>query len=154
MTHLRAVVGRLTLASSAGVLAAVLAGFFLSGCAGAPRPPAPVTPLPQARADELRTLISSGSYLLALSKMDAIRREGIHVPDLDSLTAQAADRLAGAFKTAADGKKYDEALRLLDRSGVKRLVIHHHALNRVAIYPPGFVDPVRKHHDRVALRFT
>jgi serine protease Do len=87
---------------------------LLAGCAGTPRPAQPVAPLPQARAEELRSLISSGSYLQALSKIDAIRHEGVVVPDLDSISAQAVDSLSTAFKTAVDAKKFDEALRLMD----------------------------------------
>jgi len=92
-------------------------GLFVAlaaGCAGTPPAPAPVTPLPQARVDDLRSLIASGSYLQALSKIDTIRREGAQVPDLDSVSAQAVESLSAAFKAAVDGKKYEDALRLLD----------------------------------------
>jgi serine protease Do len=100
--------------AAAGNFLVLLAGVLLAGCAGTPRLPAPVAPLPQARAQELRSLISSGSYLLALSKIDAIRREAVTVPDLDSLSAQAVESLSSAFKAAVDGKKFEDALRLLD----------------------------------------
>jgi len=87
---------------------------LVAGCAGTPRPPAPVAPLPQARADDLRSLIAAGSYLQALSRIDTIRREGVQVPDIDSISAQAVESLSAAFKAAVDGKKYEDALRLLD----------------------------------------
>jgi len=87
---------------------------LIAGCAGTPRPATPVAPLPQARADDLRSLIASGSYLQALSRIDTIRREGVQVPDLDSISAQAVESLSTAFKAAVDGKKYEDALRLLD----------------------------------------
>jgi serine protease Do len=86
----------------------------LAGCTSAPPPSRPSEPLPQARADDLRTLISSGSFLQAIAKIDTLRRTGIVVPDEDALWAQANDNLARAFHDAADAKKYAEALRLLD----------------------------------------
>jgi len=87
---------------------------LLAGCTGVPRPVTPVAPLPQARADEIRSMISTGSFLPALEKIDAIQRDKIDVPDLDSLASQAVDSLSKAFKTAVDGKSYPDALRLLD----------------------------------------
>ena len=86
----------------------------LAGCAGVPRPVTPVPPLPQARADEIRTMISSGSFLQALEKVDFIRRDKIEVPDLETLASQAADSLSRAFTAAVDAGNYADALRLLD----------------------------------------
>ncbi|MGA2379231.1 MAG: trypsin-like peptidase domain-containing protein [Spirochaetia bacterium] len=87
---------------------------LLAGCAGAPRPPAPTTPLPQARADEIRTMISGGSYLQALVKIDGIRRQKVEIPDLESFSNQAIDSFSRSFKAAIDGKNFQDALRLLD----------------------------------------
>ncbi len=87
---------------------------LLAGCAGSPRPIAPTKPLPQARADEIRTMISGGSYLLALEKIDQIRREKIVVPDLESLSTQAVESLAREFSAAIGKKSFQDALRLLD----------------------------------------
>ena len=87
---------------------------LLAGCAGAPRSLTPVPPLPQARADELRRMISAGSYLQALEKIDAIKRDGIDVPDLEALASKAVDSLSQAFTAAVDGRKFPDALRLLD----------------------------------------
>ncbi|MGA2640428.1 MAG: trypsin-like peptidase domain-containing protein [Spirochaetia bacterium] len=95
------------------VLAALVL-VLLAGCAGAPRPPAPTTPLPQARADEIRALISGGSYLQALAKINGIQQQGIEVPDLESLSTQASADFSRAFKAAIDSKKYQDAIRLLD----------------------------------------
>jgi serine protease Do len=95
--------------AAVGLLVALAAG-----CTGTPPAPAPVTPLPQARAEDLRSLISSGSYLQALSRIDAIRRQGVRVPGLDAISGEAVESLVAAFKTAVDGKKYEDALRLLD----------------------------------------
>jgi len=87
----------------------------LVACVGTPPAPrTPVTPLPQARADELRSLLSAGSYLVALARIDAIRRDGAQVPDLETYASKGLDDLAAAFKTAVDGKQYQDALRLLD----------------------------------------
>jgi serine protease Do len=92
----------------------VLALVLLAGCAGTPRPTTPTPPLPQARADEIRTLISGGSYLQALGKIDGIRREKVDVPDLETLSSQAIDNLGKGFAAAIDGKKFEDALRLLE----------------------------------------
>jgi serine protease Do len=59
-------------------------------------------------------MISSGSYLKALAGIDAVRRQGAEVPNLDSLSEQAVDNLARAFTDAVNAKKYEDALRLLD----------------------------------------
>jgi len=91
-----------------------LALVLIAGCAGTPKPTTPPPALPQARADEIRTLISGGSYLQALEKIDGIRREKIEVPDLESLSTQAIESLSAAFKAAVDGKKFQDALRLLE----------------------------------------
>ena len=87
---------------------------LLAGCAGTPRPPTPAPPLPQARADEIRTLLSGGSYLQALQRIDGIRRAKVDVPGLEAFSAQAVDNLSSAFSAAIDGKKFDDALRLLE----------------------------------------
>jgi len=87
---------------------------LLAGCAGAPRPAAPTTPLPQARADEIRTMIAGGSYLQALVKIDRIRREKVEIPDLESFSSQAVESFSRSFKAAIDGKNFQDALRLLD----------------------------------------
>ena len=87
---------------------------LLAGCAGTPRPTTPAPPLPQARADEIRTLLDGGSYLQALQRIDGIRRAKVDVPGLDSLQTQAIANLSTAFTTAVDGKKFEDALRLLE----------------------------------------
>ena len=92
----------------------LLALVLLAGCAGAPRPTTPPPPLPQARADEIRTLLKSGSYLQALAKIDGIRREKVDVPDLEALSTEAVESLSKGFTAAVDGKKFEDALRLLE----------------------------------------
>jgi len=59
-------------------------------------------------------MISAGSYLQALEKIDAIKRDGIDVPDLEALASKAVDSLSQAFTAAVDGRKFPDALRLLD----------------------------------------
>ncbi len=59
-------------------------------------------------------MIAGGSYLQALVNIDRIRREKVEIPDLESFSRQAIDSLSRAFKSAIDGKNYQDALRLLD----------------------------------------
>ncbi len=92
---------------------------LLAGCAGTPRPVAPPPPpLPQARADEIRSMIASGSYLPALVNIDRIRREKAPVPDIDSFSQQAIESLTRAFHAAIDGKNFSDALRLFDSARI------------------------------------
>jgi serine protease Do len=97
------------------------------GCVGTPKPTAPAVALPQARSDEIRTLVSGGSYLQALVKVDVIRQEAVEVPDLESLSRQAVENLSRDFKAAVDGKKFQDALRLLESA---------HALGQPQIAAP------------------
>jgi S1-C subfamily serine protease len=87
---------------------------LLAGCVGTPRPTTPTPPLPAARANEIRTLLAGGSYLQALQRIDGIRRANVDVPDLASFSTQALDSLSKAFTDAIDGKKFEDALRLLE----------------------------------------
>jgi hypothetical protein len=83
----------------------------LVGCAGTPS----VAPtLPEARLDQIRTMIGEGSYLPALADIDALRRENADVPGADALGREASDALAKAFTTAVTNKDYVTGLRLLD----------------------------------------
>jgi len=59
-------------------------------------------------------MISGGSYLQALVKIDGIRREKVEIPDLESFSNQAIDSFSRSFKAAIDGKNFQDALRLLD----------------------------------------
>lgn len=59
-------------------------------------------------------MISAGSFLQALAKINAIQRDKIEVPDLDSFASQAVESLSKAFKSAIDARGYPDALRLLD----------------------------------------
>ena len=88
---------------------------LLAGCVSTPpRPTPPVPPLPAARADEIRALLPGGSYLQALQRIDGIQRAKVDVPDLPALSKQALDSLSKAFTDAIDGKKFEDALRLLE----------------------------------------
>jgi S1-C subfamily serine protease len=59
-------------------------------------------------------MISGGSYLQALVKIDGIRRQKVEIPDLESFSNQAIDSFSRSFKAAIDGKNFQDALRLLD----------------------------------------
>ncbi len=95
------------------VLALALLTF---GCASAGNGTGARTPvpLPQAESNDINTLISKGSYLQAIGKLDALRRDNSGLPDADKLETQAEAALGQAFTTSIADKKYDDALRLLD----------------------------------------
>jgi serine protease Do len=94
-------------------LAAALAVCLLASCAGGPPARTPPT-LPQARLNDVQAQVKAGSYLQALSAIDALRRDAPDVPGLDELRSQAMDGVAREFTAAIDKKDYPAALRLRD----------------------------------------
>lgn len=94
---------------------AALCMMLIFSCATAPQSSTPA-PLPAIKLKEVQDLFTAGSYLQSIGQIDTLRREraDIAASDLDSLEAQAVESLSAALKKAADGKSYDDALRLLD----------------------------------------
>ncbi len=93
------------------VLAAALATFGCASTGTAQRKP---VPLPAAESNEIGDLISKGSYLQAIGRLDELKRDQTALPDADKLESQAETALAQAFTASVNDKKYDDALRLLD----------------------------------------
>ena len=88
--------------------------FFCFGCASTGTDTRKPAALPQAQAGEIRALLSKGSYLQAIGRLDALRREDAGFSDLDPLESQAETALSTAFASAIMDKKYEDAMRLLD----------------------------------------
>jgi serine protease Do len=96
-----------------GLALAALA-LLLSGCAGMGTGTRKSPPLPEARAEEIRALLTKGSFLQAIGRLDALRRDNAGLNNLDSLESQAEAALAAGFNTAISDRKYNDALRLFD----------------------------------------
>jgi serine protease Do len=99
----------------------VIAALFLialAGCAGGPKPSTAPLALSQARVEEVRAQIGSGSFLQALATIDLLRRVATDTDGLDGLQTQAIDALVKSFSSAIDRKDFNDALRLMDAGAV------------------------------------
>jgi serine protease Do len=93
---------------------ALLCLVMLAGCASAPPALVKVPALPEVRVQEVTTLLKNGSYLQALQDIDAMHRDALDAPAIDTLKTQALDTLAKDFNDAMNATRWGDALRLFD----------------------------------------